>query len=142
MKVYLEQNMVWKTIFTFFKVFCTYDFNLRSDICTSNWWQLWQQPCFSLFLLVKNNGEKKWKRGDKNVIWAWERKLSKNCHKMVVQISFLWWLCKYDFSFNIYSVIVNLKFGYNVESFWIIWFKSWNVWFETFSFIWFESFFV
>ena len=60
-----------------------------SDICTSNWWQFWWQPCFSLFLLVKNNGERKRKRENKNVMWVRERKLSKSCHIMVVQIWFL-----------------------------------------------------
>ena len=58
-----------------------------SDICTSNWWQLWWQ-LFSLFLLAKNNEREKW-RENKNVMWIWERKLSKSYHIMVVQILFL-----------------------------------------------------
>jgi len=49
---------------------------------------LWQL-LFSLFSLVKNNGERKRKRENKRIMWVWERKLLKNCHKLVVQISFL-----------------------------------------------------
>jgi hypothetical protein len=61
-----------------------------NDILTSIWWQLCWQPCFSHFLLVKNSGERKRKRGDNNIMWVWERKLSKSCQKVVVKISFLY----------------------------------------------------
>ena len=44
---------------------------------------------FSFFSLVKNNVERKMKRENKRIMWVWERKLSKSCHKMIVQISFL-----------------------------------------------------
>jgi len=44
---------------------------------------------FSLFLLVKNNGERKRMRANKIIMWVWERKLSKNYHRVVVHISFL-----------------------------------------------------
>jgi len=49
-------------------------------------WQL----LFSLFSLVKNNGERKRKRKNNIIVWVWERKLSKSCHKVVVQISLLY----------------------------------------------------
>jgi len=64
-------------------------------LCLEQWYlnnyliQLSWQPSFSLFLLVKNNGERKRMRESKNITWVWERKLSKSYHKMVVQISFL-----------------------------------------------------
>jgi len=51
--------------------------------------QLLWQLLFSLFSWVKNNRERKRKRENKRIMWVWERKLSKSCHKRVVQISFL-----------------------------------------------------
>jgi len=44
---------------------------------------------FSLFIGLKQGREKKKKRENKNIMWVWERKLSKSYHKVVVQISFL-----------------------------------------------------
>jgi len=56
----------------------------------NHWWQLSRQLHFLLFLLVKNNRERKKKRENKNIMWVWERKLSKSCCKIVVQISFIY----------------------------------------------------
>jgi hypothetical protein len=76
-------------------------FTLSNDILTSIWWQLCWQPCFSHFLLVKNNGERKRKREDNNIMWVWER----NCQKVVKK-----WLSKYHFSFTLHALFFTLAF--------------------------------
>lgn len=62
----------------------------------------------SLSSLDKNNGERKRKRKNKMIMGIWERKLSKNCHKVVVQISFL--ISKID-TFHM-VIIINYIFLY------------------------------
>ena len=61
---------------------------MNSDIWTNIWYNFCDNFFFSLFSLVKNNGERKMKRENKNIVWVWERKLSKSYYKRVVQISF------------------------------------------------------
>jgi hypothetical protein len=79
-------------------------FIMSNDICTTIWWQLLWQPFFPSSYWSKTI-ERKRKRENKNIMWVWKRKLFKSCHKMVVQISFLF-------------IIAFLKS--------VIWFKFWQ----------------
>ena len=75
-------NLMWRRAVYFLNIYIIrvyYRFNRNRALHLS----------FSLFSLVQNNRERKMKRENKNVMWVWERKLSKSCNKVVVQISFL-----------------------------------------------------
>jgi len=72
---------------------CLLSNDIWTTICLQFWWQpfvkkkkLWWQPHFSLFSLVKNNGERKGKRENKNIIWVWERKLSWNSCTNIISL--------------------------------------------------------
>ena len=76
-----------------YQYMCSCRYELEQWYLNNHLIQFLWQLLFSFFSLVKNNGEKKKKRENKRVMWEWERKLSKNYHKVVIQISFLYELC-------------------------------------------------
>jgi len=80
------QSLIFVIKYIFYPLFFLRHFN--SDIWTTIWYNFCDNLFFLLFFWSKTMERKKG-RENKKIMWVWERKLSKNCHKVVVQISFL-----------------------------------------------------
>jgi len=80
---------------------------LTSDICTTNFVQPLWQPFFSLFLLHRNNRERKKKRENKKHVSMRETVVSKIVKK---------WLYKYHFSKKLlYELICSIPFLFVIK---------------------------